>query len=192
MVVSMLLAAPAMAAGTGAQPAEKPAVEAPRKTVATHRAATRARPNGYNAAESRACDPNKAYDPETCPDHTIAAYVGTAAVPSVGLGATYSGIDNSANWRQTGVASWYGGSRWQGHRTSSGERYEQNALTAAHATLPIGTKVRVTLAGSDRSVVVTINDRPGTRKRIIDLSRGAAAQLGILNRGVAVVTLAAL
>jgi rare lipoprotein A (peptidoglycan hydrolase) len=95
-------------------------------------------------------------------------------------------------WRQTGVASWYGGSRWQGNRTASGARYDQNQLTAAHATLPIGTKVRVTLEGTDRSVVVLINDRPGTRRRIIDLSRSAAAELGILAQGVAVVTLSAL
>ncbi len=95
-------------------------------------------------------------------------------------------------WRQTGMASWYGGSRWHGKLTASGVRYDQNQLTAAHATLPIGTKVRVQLEGSDRSVVVVINDRPGTRRRIIDLSRQAAAELGILTQGIAVVTLAAL
>jgi rare lipoprotein A len=95
-------------------------------------------------------------------------------------------------WRQTGIASWYGGARWQGNRTASGARYDQNQLTAAHATLPLGTKVRVTLEGTNRSVVVLINDRPGTRRRIIDLSRSAAAELGILKQGVAVVTLSAL
>ena len=95
-------------------------------------------------------------------------------------------------WRQTGIASWYGGKRWQGKATASGVRYDQNKLTAAHATLPIGTKVRVTLEGSDRSVVVLINDRPGTRRRIIDLSRQAAAELGIVAQGLAVVTLTAL
>jgi rare lipoprotein A (peptidoglycan hydrolase) len=92
-------------------------------------------------------------------------------------------------WKQTGVASWYGGGRWQGHRTASGARYDQDALTAAHATLPLGSHVRVTLANSERSVIVTITDRPGTRSRIIDLSRGAARELGILSQGVAVVTL---
>lgn len=92
-------------------------------------------------------------------------------------------------WQQTGMASWYGGSRWQGHRTSSGERYDQNQLTAAHATLPIGTKVRVVRADGRASVVVTINDRPGTRTRIIDLSREAAKELGMLSSGLAMVTL---
>lgn len=97
--------------------------------------------------------------------------------------------DGHGGWRQTGTASWYGGGRWQGNRTASGIRYDENQLTAAHATLPLGSLVRVTLAHSDRSVVVTITDRPGTRTRIIDLSRGAASALGILTQGVAVVTL---
>ena len=90
---------------------------------------------------------------------------------------------------QVGTASWYGGSEWQGHRMSNGDRYEQDRLTAAHATLPMGTKVLVTLINSPRSVVVTVTDRPGTRTRIIDLSRGAAAALGIMDQGVAQVRL---
>lgn len=90
---------------------------------------------------------------------------------------------------QTGIASWYGGSDWQGHRMSNGERYEQNRFTAAHATLPMGTKVLVTLVNSTRSVVVTVTDRPGTRTRVIDLSRAAAAALGITNKGLAQVRL---
>jgi len=95
-------------------------------------------------------------------------------------------------WKQSGVASWYGGSRWQGHLTSSGARYDENQLTAAHATLPLGSKVHVKLHNSERDVVVTITDRPGTRTRIIDLSRGAAKALGILSQGVAMVTLSPL
>jgi rare lipoprotein A (peptidoglycan hydrolase) len=91
-----------------------------------------------------------------------------------------------------GLASWYGGRRWQGKRTSSGSLYDQNALTAAHATLPLGTRVRVTVVDTGRNVVVTIDDRPGTRQRIIDLSRAAARELGILERGVAMVTLSPL
>jgi rare lipoprotein A (peptidoglycan hydrolase) len=94
-----------------------------------------------------------------------------------------------ATWQQTGMASWYGGEHWQGHRTSSGSRYDQNELTAAHATLPLGTRVRVTSHSGTRSVIVIINDRPGTRTRIIDLSRQAAKELGILDAGVAMVTL---
>lgn len=95
---------------------------------------------------------------------------------------------SSRAW-QVGTASWYGGAQWQGRRMSDGTRYEQNQLTAAHLTLPLGSRVRVTLANSSRSVVVRITDRPGTHKRIIDLSRGAAAELGILSAGVATVRL---
>ncbi len=98
-------------------------------------------------------------------------------------------FDDSSVWHQHGIASWYGGARWQGQRTASGQRYEQNELTAAHSTLPLGTHVRVALDGSDRAVTVTITDRPGTRTRVIDLSRAAAQMLGMLDRGVAQVTL---
>jgi rare lipoprotein A (peptidoglycan hydrolase) len=98
--------------------------------------------------------------------------------------------DGSGEWRQSGKASWYGGPRWHGKPTSGGQRYDEHALTAAHATLPMGSRVRVTVPESGRSVVVVINDRPGTRSRVIDLSRAAAAELGIVNRGVAMVSLA--
>lgn len=116
-----------------------------------------------------------------------AADFSTALVVSDGVYRPAS--SDFAGWRQTGLASWYGGVRWQGRQTYNGERYDERALTAAHATLPMGTRVRVSLANSDRFVIVTINDRPGTRKRIIDLSRQAAAELGIIERGVATVTL---
>ena len=106
-------------------------------------------------------------------------------------GRTTAFVDDAGQWHQSGLASWYGGSRWQGHRTASGSRYDQDELTAAHATLPLGSRVRVALP-SGRSVVVIINDRPGTHSRVIDLSRGAAAALGILSRGVAPVTLSLL
>ena len=97
--------------------------------------------------------------------------------------------DASGAWRQAGAASWYGGMRWHGKLTASGVRYDERQLTAAHASLPIGSSVRVTVADTGRSVIVTINDRPGTRTRIIDLSRAAAAELGIVSRGIAQVTL---
>ena len=89
---------------------------------------------------------------------------------------------------QSGVASYYGG-RHNGRRTSSGQIFDEHALTAAHATLPFGTKVLVKLAGTDRSVVVTITDRLCCPHRIIDLSEGAAEQLGIVHEGLAMVML---
>ncbi|MFZ6047312.1 septal ring lytic transglycosylase RlpA family protein [Pseudomonas sp. CR3202] len=88
-------------------------------------------------------------------------------------------------YRAEGKASYYG-AKHHGKRTASGERFNANALTAAHRTLPFGTRVKVTNLNNDRSVVVRINDRgPHTRGRIIDLSRKAAEQLGMLRAGVA-------
>ncbi len=108
-------------------------------------------------------------------------------------GADYAGAYAPAeDGHQIGPASWYGGPAWNGHRTSDGGRFSDSELTAAHATLPMGTLVRVTLGNGERSVVVRINDRLGTRRRIIDLSRAAAAALGMLGSGVAVVTLSPL
>ncbi|WP_282361769.1 septal ring lytic transglycosylase RlpA family protein [Pseudomonas sp. PS01300] len=86
---------------------------------------------------------------------------------------------------QTGTASYYG-SRHHGKRTASGEPFDQHGLTAAHRSLPFGTRVQVTNLANDRRVVVRINDRgPHTRGRLIDLSRAAADQLGMLRSGTA-------
>lgn len=91
---------------------------------------------------------------------------------------------------QTGTASYYG-REFQGRRTASGERYDGDKLTAAHRTLPFGTRVRVTNLANDESVVVTVNDRGPHRKgRVIDLSRKAARQLGFISDGTARVSLA--
>lgn len=82
-------------------------------------------------------------------------------------------------------ASWYGPG-FQGRRTSSGEIFNRNHLTAASRTLPIGTRVRVTNLHNGRSVVVRINDRgPYVRGRGIDLSERAAERIGVVRRGVA-------
>ena len=102
------------------------------------------------------------------------------------------GSKGPKRWKQIGMASWYGGVRWQGHRTASGTRYDEHELTAAHASLPLGSKVKVSAEATGRSVIVTINDRPGTRSRVIDLSYEAAKELGLLQRGVALVTLSPL
>ena len=83
----------------------------------------------------------------------------------------------------TGVASYYG-ERFRGRRTASGQRFDPDALTAAHRTLPFGTRLRVTHVRSGRSVVVRVNDRgPHARGRVIDLSRAAARRLGIVRAG---------
>lgn len=90
---------------------------------------------------------------------------------------------------RVGVASWYGPG-FHGKATASGERYDQNELTAAHRTWPLGTPVRVTHLASGRSVVVRINDRgPFVDDREIDLSYGAARRLGMVQQGTARVRL---
>jgi rare lipoprotein A len=81
----------------------------------------------------------------------------------------------------SGIASFYGNE--SGSKTASGQRFDQNAMTAAHRTLPFGTKLKVTHGG--RSVVVTINDRgPFIRGRVLDLSTGAARAIGLTASGV--------
>jgi rare lipoprotein A len=88
-----------------------------------------------------------------------------AILPSSGTGRSFSG-----------VASYYGNE--SGSKTASGERFNQNAMTCAHRSLPFGTKLRVSAGG--RSVVVTVNDRgPFVRGRVLDLSKGAARALGM-------------
>lgn len=86
---------------------------------------------------------------------------------------------------QHGIASWYGG-KHHGGPTASGERFDKNAMTAAHRTLRMGTRVRVTRVKNGRVVIVRINDRgPYSKGRIIDLSEAAARQLDMIEDGIA-------
>jgi len=88
-------------------------------------------------------------------------------------------------YTQKGVASYYRDA-FHGRKTASGEVYNKRILSAAHKSLPLGTKVRVTKVSNGKSVVVRVNDRgPFVKGRIIDLSRRAARDLGIINSGVA-------
>ncbi len=88
-------------------------------------------------------------------------------------------------------ASWYAG-RFTGRRTASGTIYQPDGLTAAHPSLPLGSHIRVHLLGSSRYVDVTVTDRTGHHGHVIDLSRGAARELGILQRGTAPVEISRL
>jgi len=98
--------------------------------------------------------------------------------------AAKSRSTTAAGPSQTGLASWYG-QRYHGRRTASGERFNMNAATAAHPTLPFGTHVRVTNLANGRSTVLRINDRgPFVKRRIIDVSRAAAGKLGFINDGL--------
>lgn len=99
------------------------------------------------------------------------------------------GNANAGIKTQTGLASWYG-AKFQNKRTASGMRFDKNKLTAAHRTLPLGSRVRVTNLRNGKSVVVLINDRgPFSKKRVIDLSYRAARVISLVHRGVSLVRL---
>ena len=101
------------------------------------------------------------------------------------LNANASTAPSSGGHSFSGIASFYGNE--SGSKTASGQRFNQNDMTAAHRSLPFGTRLRVTHGG--RSVVVTINDRgPFVRGRVLDLSTGAARAIGLTGAGVGRVT----
>ena len=112
----------------------------------------------------------------------IRSACGAPAVPSTYLKLAGSGHD--AAGIISGQASWYGG-KFHGRRTSAGQRYDQDKMTAAHRSLPFGTKLLVMNRKTGNSCVVEINDRgPFVGDRVIDLSRGAARQLNMISSGV--------
>jgi rare lipoprotein A len=105
---------------------------------------------------------------------------------TLGLGAC--GTSKSA-FTQTGQGSYYA-DKFRGRPTASGTPYRPSKLTAAHNTLPFGTKIRVTNARTGRSVKVVVNDRgPHVKGRIVDLSKRAARKIGLVDAGVAPVRL---
>jgi rare lipoprotein A len=104
-------------------------------------------------------------------------------------GGTYQVLDSSQGYDERGVASWYGDD-FHGNRTSNGETYDMNQLSAAHRTLPLPSFVEVTNLNTGRKVILRVNDRgpfhdPG--RRIIDVSRAAAVKLGMIGSGTAAV-----
>ena len=105
--------------------------------------------------------------------------------PYTALGRKYVPYQSLTPYRQRGLASWYG-RKFHGKPTSSGERYDMYAMTAAHTILPIPSYARVTNLSNGRSIVVRVNDRgPFHAERIIDLSYAAAYKLGFVNAGSA-------
>ena len=107
----------------------------------------------------------------------------TMAVAVLVLGSACAAVSGAQARVQSGGASWYGPG-FHGRRTASGERFNSRALTAAHRSLPFGSRVRVTNERTGRSVVVRINDRgPFVGGRVIDLSKAAAQAVGISGVG---------
>jgi rare lipoprotein A len=129
--------------------------------------------------------------PEAGREQTPAATPAPAppvATPAVGKsyvvkGKRYTVLRSADGFYQRGKASWYG-RRFHGRKTAGGERFDQNAPTAAHTTLPMNTWVEVKNFATGKTVHVRINDRgPFTEDGVIDLSRSAAARLGVLGGG---------
>ena len=116
----------------------------------------------------------------TRPQHSV-----VAPVPVVDRSAVVSSPEPAPS--VTGTASWYQSSR-QLQRTASGQMLNNNALTAASPTLPMGTKVRVKRLNGGQSVVLVVNDRMPPNHRLIDVSATAAKKLGLKKTGVAKVT----
>ena len=107
-------------------------------------------------------------------------------------GQRYTVMPTSQGYSERGVASWYG-KKFHGRSTSSGERYDMHAMTAAHKTLPLPTNVRVTNLETGKSIIVRVNDRgPFVKNRLIDLSYAAAKELDVVTHGTALVEVVAL
>ena len=112
-------------------------------------------------------------------NQTLLYLLGSLLLVGVAVGLAFYGP-----YYEVGIASWYGPG-FDGNLTANGEVYDMNAVSAAHKTLPFGTLVRVVEFDTRRSIVVRINDRgPFIEGRIIDLSKGAAEKLGIVNKGI--------
>ena len=106
--------------------------------------------------------------------------------------APYHSTLQPMHYSAKGKASWYGPG-FAGRKTANGEIYNPNALTAAHKTLPFGTTVEVKNTNNNKSTIVRINDRgPYVKGRIIDLSKAAAKQIGMIKTGTAIVDIKAL
>ena len=115
--------------------------------------------------------------------------------PYVVYGKTYvpMSIEEARNYRETGIASWYGEETRKkngGHMTANGEKFDPDKLSAAHKYLPLPIHVRVINLETKRSIVVRVNDRgPFAHNRVIDLSAGAAKKLGFYEKGTARVSI---
>ena len=122
--------------------------------------------------------------PNAIPRHEERTIAGNKTPYKV-MGKVYHVLNEPANYTGTGLASWYG-VKFHGNRTSNGEVYDMYGMTAAHATLPIPSYVKVTNLNNQRSIVVRVNDRgPFHPGRIIDLTYTGAFKLGYLDEGTA-------
>lgn len=111
-----------------------------------------------------------------------APQVELSGISYVVRGKRYHVLASAAGYEAEGMGSWYGGKRFQGRKTASGEKFDQNQMTAAHRTLPFGSLVEVRNIANGQTVVVRINDRgPFHDDYVIDLARAAAVKIGLLS-----------
>lgn len=142
---------------------------------------------GSPLAANRAADPGRGSARQAAPlayDSRLNALPSSSDKSSLANAEPITSGPNISDFEQRGRASWYGRG-FHGRKTASGEKYNMNALTAAHRTLPLASFVRVTNQTNQKSVIVKINDRgPYAKGRVIDLSYAAATMLGMRGAGV--------
>lgn len=139
-------------------------------------------PSANDGAPLRSIAPEDVADAVPRPDPITSA--GNKSPYKVN-GVQYEVLADASQYRQRGIASWYG-TKFHGHHTSNGEIFDLYRATAAHKTLPIPSYARVTNLDNGRSIVVRVNDRgPFHPDRVIDLSYGAAVKLGFRDQGTA-------
>ena len=146
-------------------------------------------PDAHDGAPIKSIGPEDVADAEPRPDPILKA--GNKSPYTVN-GVTYEIIEDYQNYREQGLASWYG-TKFNGHETSNGEIFDLYQASAAHKTLPIPCYAKVTNLDNGKSVVVRVNDRgPFHSERLIDLSYGAAVKLDYMEKGTARVEVAVL
>ena len=176
-------------AGCSHKPSTRP------ETPAAHPAAGSAKPAGrYSQDRDSTPDgppPDVSKIPEPVPKVEPVSQYGNKS-PYTVLGETYRVLPSAAGYVERGIASWYG-NKFHGYTTSTFEKYDMYAYSAAHKTLPLPSYARVTNLENGRSVVVRVNDRgPFVANRVVDLSYVAAVKLGVWPKGTAMVEVRAI
>ena len=185
LVAAALLAAGCASTEIGPNERRPSAASIPSGTKAAVPATTTSGKGGYYLDDGPGADPPP--DLDSIPDATPRAEpLHQASLrPYSALGQDYAPLTRLTPYKARGVATWYG-RRYHGKPTSTGERYDMYAMTAAHTILPLPSYAKVTSLASGKSVVVRINDRGpyASSSRIIDLSRAAAEALQMIRAGV--------